>query len=465
MERPARIPDGVRAHLERLGEQAVHELIDFLRIPSVSALSEHRDDVRRAAEWVARRMQRAGIEHVEVLPTPLHPVVVGDWLHAPAGRPTVLVYGHFDTQPADPVELWTRPPFEPWVEGDRIYARGASDDKGNMMVPILAAQAWLQGGQGLPVNVRFIFEGQEEVGSPHLAEFVAGRRDRLACDLVVSADGGQFSEERPSLTLGTRGLCAVQIDVKGPARDLHSGTYGGTVQNPIHALVELLASMRAPDGHVLVEGFYDRVEPLSAEQRRYMAMVPHDDGAYRQAIGVRELFGEPGYSTLERQGARPTLEINGIWGGFTGEGVKTVLPSEAHAKLTCRLVKDQDPVEIQRRIEAHVERHAPRGVEVRVRRMEGLARPYAMPVDHWGNRAASDVLQEVYGREPLLLWSGGTVPLYDIFLRELGTYTVTFAFGLPDEPVHAPDEFFRISSLRRGMVAWARLFERLAHAP
>ncbi|MEW6049378.1 MAG: M20/M25/M40 family metallo-hydrolase, partial [Bacillota bacterium] len=335
------------------------------------------------------------------------------------------------------------------------------DDKGNMLIPILAAEAWLRATGALPVNVRFIFEGQEEIGSPYLDEFVGAHRDRLACDLVLSADGGQFSADQPALTLGTRGLCALQIDVRGAKSDLHSGTYGGAIQNPIHALVQLLASMRAPDGHILVEHFYDRVAPVTAEQRRLLAAIPHSDERLKQQLGVPALFGEPGYTTIERQGVRPTLEVNGIWGGFAGEGVKTVLPAEAHAKITCRLVPDQDPEEILGFIEAHVRRHSPPGVTVEVRRQPGYARPYVMPVDHPGNRVAADVLRELYGREPLYLWMGGTVPLYDIFLSRLSAHTVTFAFGLPDEQIHAPNEFFRLSSFERGLVGWAHLLAGL----
>lgn len=459
----ASLPPAVAAHLERHRQAHVDELVELLRIPSISALSERAADVEAAARWVARRLERASIEHVQVLPTPRHPLVYGDWLHAP-GRPTVLIYGHFDVQPVDPEDRWSHPPFDPRIEGDRIYARGASDDKGNMLIPILACEAWLRAEGRLPVNVRFLLEGQEEIGSPYLDTFVAEHREMLACQLALSADGGQLAPDVPSLTVGTRGLCALQIDVRGPSSDLHSGTYGGTVQNPIHALVALLASMRAPDGHILVEGFYDRVVPLTAEQRRLMQAAPHDDDRFREALGVPALFGEPGYSTLERQGARPTLEVNGIWGGFQGEGVETVLPAEAHAKITCRLVPDQDPEEIQALIEEHVRRHAPPGVRVEVQRMPGRARPYAMPVDHWGNRAAAAVLRELYGREPVYQWMGGTVPLYEVFLSQLGAYTVTFAFGLPDERIHAPDEFFRLSSFERGRVAWARLLAELEAA-
>lgn len=458
-----RVPGPVLSYLESVWPKALEDLREFLRIPSISASSAHAADVGRAARWVADRLARAGVEHVEILPTQLHPVVMGDWLHAP-GRPGILVYGHFDTQPVDPEGSWHHPPFEPYVEGDRIYARGATDDKGNMLIPILACEAYLKTTGELPVNVRFLFEGQEEVGSPFLPDFVAEHRERMGASWVVSADGGQFAEDQGALTAGTRGLCAVQIDVSGPSHDLHSGTCGGAVQNPIHALVSILASMRAPDGHVLVEGFYDDVAPLSTEQRRLLARVPFSEGRYAQELGVPELFGEPGYTTLERLGLRPTLEVNGIWGGFAGEGVKTVLPASAHAKVTCRLVPDQDPRVIQERVEAHVKRHAPRGVRVSVRRMPGLARPYAMPLDHPANVAAARVLQEVYGKEPLYLWSGGTVPLYEVFLSQLGIHTVTFAFGLPDERAHAPDEFFRISSMRRGMGAWAHLLASLGPA-
>lgn len=448
------------AYLEANEARFMEELLELLRIPSVSAAPEHACDVQRAAEWVATRLRAAGIEGVQILPTGGHPVVHGEWRHAP-GRPTVLIYGHFDTQPADPVALWSHPPFEPVVREGRVYARGASDDKGNMLIPILAAEALLQSDGGLPVNVKFFFEGQEEIGSPQLPAFVAAHRELLACDMAISADGGQWSEEQPSLCLACRGICALQIDVRGPRADLHSGTRGGAVQNPIHALVRLLDSMRSTEGKVLVEGFYDDVLPLSEADRAMIAAVPFDEAAFKQEVGVGELFGEPGYRTLERLWARPTLEVNGIWGGYQGEGTKTVLPSEAHAKITCRLVPDQEPERVRERIEAHVQKHRPPGVTVTVRPFSAGARPYQMAAEHPGNRAAGAVLAEVYGKQPCCIRSGGSIPVLDLFRRHLGMDTVIFAFGLRDEQVHAPDEFFRLRSFQRGQRAYVKLLQRL----
>lgn len=448
-------------YLDTQQESFRQELLDFCRIPSISSLAEHLDDVERAAQWVASRMQQAGIEHVSVLPTGGHPVVFGQYLHA-ADKPTVLIYGHFDVQPADPLELWDSPPFEPVVKDGRVYARGASDDKGNMLVPILAVEALLKTEGTLPVNVKFLFEGQEEIGSPQLADFIHNYKDLLACDLVLSADGAQWEENQPALWVGLKGICALQIDVKGAKSDLHSGAYGGAVQNPIHALAYILNSLRSKDGVIQVAGFYDRVLPMSNEERAQIAAVPFDEERYKDDIGVRDVFGEVGYSTLERAWARPTLEVNGIWGGFQGEGVKTVLPNEAHAKITCRLVADQDPAEIARLIEAHVERHVLPGVSVSVTIDGSSSKPYFMRPQHPGNIIAREVHEALYRRTPYYVRSGGSIPFCSIILDALGVYTVNFGFGLRDENLHAPNEFYRLRSFERGQTAYCMLLEKLA---
>jgi acetylornithine deacetylase/succinyl-diaminopimelate desuccinylase-like protein len=449
------------SYLQANRARFLDELLDLLRIPSISSLPENAPHVQRAAEWVSARLQSAGIEGVRIMPTAGHPVVYGEWLHAP-GKPTVMIYGHFDTQPVDPLHLWTRPPFEPAIEGDRVYARGASDDKGNMLIPILAVEALLKTTGALPVNVKFFLEGQEEIGSPQMPDFVAANKEMLACDFVISADGGQKGEDQPSLGVSSKGLCALQIDVQGARTDLHSGAYGGAIQNPIHALVRLLDSMRSPDGQILVEGFFDDVLPITDQDRELISVIPFDEDEYKAKIAVDDLFGEPGYTTLERSWARPTLELNGIWGGFQGDGVKTVLPNEAHAKITCRLVADQDPLRIVALIQEHVKKHAPKGVRVTARRLPGMAKPYLMPADHPGNRAAHEVLEDLYGKAPLYTRTGGTIPVCELFHSTLGAYTVSFAFGLDDENVHAPDEFFRLKSWDRGQIAYGRLLERLA---
>jgi acetylornithine deacetylase/succinyl-diaminopimelate desuccinylase-like protein len=449
-----------KEYFEDNGSRYLEELCDFLRIPSISSLPEHADDVRHAADWVADRLNVAGIEAVQVLPTGGHPVVYGQWLHAPGG-PTILIYGHFDTQPVDPLGLWSHPPFEPVIKDDRIYARGASDDKGNMLAPILAVEAMLKTQGKLPVNLKFFFEGQEEIGSPDLPDFISSRRDLLACDLILSADGGQWEKDQPALVIGRRGLCALQIDMKSAAGDVHSGTYGGTFLNPIHALAHLIDSMRSPAGRIIVDGFYDDVQALSDAEREQIARVPYDENVYMRELGLKQLAGEPGYSTYERAWIRPTLDVNGIWGGFQGEGIKTVIPSEAHAKITCRLVPDQKPDKIVELIAAHVEKHLPAGTAAAVKKLAGTADPYVIPFDHPGNQTARATLKELYGKEPYVTRMGGTIPVSGIFLKYLNAHMVNFAFGLKDENIHAPDEFFRISSFKRSLAAYCMILERL----
>ncbi|MCY3900273.1 MAG: dipeptidase [Caldilineaceae bacterium] len=450
-------------YLESNQERFVEELIEFLRIPSISALPERAEDVARAGHWVARRLTAAGVENVEVLPTEGHPVVYGDWLHAP-GKPTVLIYGHFDVQPVDPVELWTNPPFEPTIREDRVYARGASDDKGNMLAPILAVEALLQSEGALPVNLKFCFEGQEEIGSPHIPDFMPPHRERFASDLAVSADGGQFSETEPILLMSLRGVCGLQIDVHGASSDLHSGLHGGRIQNPIHALTQILGSLRRADGSVAVEGFYDDVVELTAEERAAVARVPFDGDNYLEGLGLTEEFGEPGYTNRERGWVRPTLEMNGIWGGFQEEGIKTVLPNSAHAKITCRLVANQDPARVIELLTEHITQNAPQGVTVSVTPLSILGRPYSISADHWGNRVASAVLKEMYGREPYQTRSGGSIPITGVFQEQLGVDTISFGFGIEDENYHAPDEFFRLASFRKGQAAYCKLLHKLGES-
>jgi len=447
-------------YLDGNQDRFLEELLDFLRIPSISALPERAGDVARAGEWVAQRLNSAGAENVEVLPTGGHPVVYGDWLHA-AGKPTILIYGHFDVQPVDPVELWTHPPFEPAVVNGRVYARGASDDKGNMFAPILAVEALLRGEGAAPVNLKFCFEGQEEIGSPHIPEFMPAHVERFASDLAVSADGGQFSETEPLLLMSLRGICGVQIDVHGATTDLHSGLHGGRIQNPIHALTQILGSLRRPDGTVAVEGFYEDVAALTPEARAAVARVPFDRDEYLREVGLEEEFGEPGYTNRERGWVRPTLEMNGIWGGFQEDGIKTVLPNAAHAKITCRLVADQDPERIINLLEEHIAQQAPPGVRVEVNPLSIRGRPYSIAADHWGNRAAAAVLTEFYGREPYQTRSGGSIPITGVFQEQLGIDTIGFGFGIEDENYHAPDEFFRLASFRKSQRAYVRLLEEL----
>ena len=449
-----------QTYLHERKDRFINELIEFLRIPSISSLPEHTPDVQHAAEWVEARMKAAGIESVEIMPTGGHPVVYGDWLHA-SDKPTVMIYGHFDTQPVDPLDLWDNPPFEPIIKDGCIYARGASDDKGNMFIPITVTEALLKTEGSLPVNVKFLFEGQEEIGSPQLPDFISANKELLSCDLILSADGGQWEENQPALILGTRGLAAIFIDVQGPDHDLHSGTYGGTIANPIHALVEILDSMHEKDGRITVDGFYDDVRQLTDEERRQIGQTPFDKAEYLGQVGALGTFGEPGFSTYERAWARPTLEVNGIYGGFQEEGLKTVLPSTAHAKISCRLVADQNPSKIADLVQAHVNKVAPPGVKVTVKKSENGAIPYLVPASEPGMRIASSVLREVYEKEPYQVRMGGTIPAIGIFLQYLQTCTIVFAFGLKDERQHSPNEFFRLSSYERGQKAYGMFLQRL----
>ena len=451
-----------QSYLKEQQPKFLEELLEFLSIPSISSLPEHQKDMEEAAKWVRNRLKNAGLENLRTMLAGRHPLVYGEWLGA-KGKPTVLIYGHFDTQPVDPLELWDSPPFEPVVKEGRVYARGASDDKGNMLAPILAIESLLKSEGKLPINVKVLFEGQEEIGSPQLPDLVREHKNLLACDLVISADGWQWSEDQPSLLLGLRGLCVLQVDVKGANTDLHSGSYGGTVQNPIHALVSSLATMRGADGKILVEGFYDDVQPLSQADREDIAAVPFDEAAYKAELGVAELFGEIGYSPLERIWARPTLEVNGIWGGFQGEGVKTVLPSEAHAKISCRLVANQKSQKIANLVKNHIEKHFPAGASVVVTLDKSAAEPYLMPTNHPANQAATNVLQNLYGKLPFYTRTGGSIPFCGLMLEILNVYTLNFAFGLEDEKFHAPNEFFRLSSFEKAQQAYVSLLKEFAN--
>lgn len=438
-------------------------LRDFLRIPSVSALPQHQTDVQRAAEWVAQRLRTLGIPDVRLLPTERNPIVYGQWIVDPT-LPTVLVYGHYDVQPPDPLELWETPPFEPTLRDGRLYARGASDDKGNMFAALCGIEALIRIIGHPPVNLKFFFEGEEEIGSPSMPGAVQQYRELLACDVIVSADGGMYGHDQPSLTLSSKGICACQVDLRTAATDMHSGQYGAVIANAVQTLVQLAATFHTPEGRVAVAGFYDKVRELSPEERAEIAAVPFDPEAYLATIGAKTFWGEPGYTPLERAWARPTLDINGFWGGFQGEGIKTVTPCEAHLKITCRLVPDQDPDEILQLIEQHVQAHCPPWADVQVTRLPGSARPFAIRRDHPALAAARAVLRELYGKEPLMTRVGGTIPVAELFQRELGADMLFFAWGMPDNRVHAPNESYRIEDFRTMSRAYVRLLLRLTES-
>jgi acetylornithine deacetylase/succinyl-diaminopimelate desuccinylase-like protein len=426
------------------------ELAELLAIPSISSEPAHARDLRRAAEWIAARLEFAGGRVVE---TGGHPVVLAEWLGAP-GAPTILVYGHYDVQPPGDLAAWTTPPFEPSIRDGRIYARGATDDKCPVYVALETARRLFQRDGGLPLNVRFLIEGEEEIGSPSLGPFLAANRDVLACDVVVSADGAMWRSSEPSIAVAAKGLLALDLVVDGPASDLHSGRHGGAVLNPNHALAAIVASLHDADGRVAVRGFYDDVAPVGDLSR-----VPFDETAYRAEVGVPALHGEPGFSTLERLWARPTLEVNELRGG----GAFTVIPGRAGAHITSRLVPDQDPQRVFDAVAAHVEAVAPAAVRAHVELLPGSVPAYAIPADDPVVRAGVAALRSVYPElEPLLVRIGGTLPAATLFERELGIKTLLFSFSIADEQLHAPNEFFRLERIDEGVAAWTELWRLLA---
>ena len=455
--------DRVLADLRANHDRVLADLIELATIPSVSTDPAHRSDVLAAATWVATRLASAGPFTVRTIPTTGNPVVYGEWLGA-LGGPTVLVYGHYDVQPPDPIDKWVSPPWTPTLRDGRLYARGVSDDKGPMLIPIAVAESFFRVDGRLPVNVKCMFEGEEEIGSPSLDAFIRDNAELLACDVVLSADGAMWRIDEPSLTVASRGLAGLELAVRGARKDLHSGRHGGAVANPLHGLASLIASLHEPSGRVAVAGFYDRVRSLTPAERAEIAALPFDDATYVADVGAPVTFGEAGYTTLERLWTRPTLEVNGMWGGYEGPGSKTVIPSEAHAKITCRLVPDQDPAEIVALVTRHLEERVPPGTRLTVHPGDHGARPARIDSEHFALKAAGAALEAVYGVRPLVVRMGGTVPISELFQRHMGLDTVFFSFSTADEDYHAPNEFFRVRRLHEGLDAWARLWDRLAEA-
>jgi acetylornithine deacetylase/succinyl-diaminopimelate desuccinylase-like protein len=435
------------------------ELYDFLRIPSISAKPEHARDTRRAAEWLSERITEAGLE-AEIVETPGHPVVLGEWRGA-EGAPTVLIYGHYDVQPPEPLDEWTSPPFEPTEREGRIYARGSADDKGQLYMHVKALEAHLATHGSLPINVVLLAEGEEEVGSPNLVPFVEAHAERLACDHVLISDTGMFAEGLPSLLFSLRGLAYFEVHVKGARSDLHSGEYGGSITNPGNALAQIIASLHDADGRIAIDGFYDDVLEWDADTRAQIARLPHDDREYREELQVTELTGESGYGTLERLWIRPTCDVNGLLCGYTGEGAKTVLPNRAMAKVSFRLVPDQTPAKVKQLFESHVRRVAPPGVSVEVRELHG-GRPWRARVEGKGFEAAGAALEEAFGTQPVLMGGGGSIPIVVEFEEKLDAKALLVGFSLPGCNLHAPDEWLSIENYEKGIGALARLYEKLA---
>jgi len=453
--------ESLLSFIEANRDRYLTELKDLLAIPSVSTNAENAGDVRRCAEWLSEHLRKIGLESVQIFPTNGHPIVYGQWLNAP-GKPTVLLYGHYDVQPAEPLELWTTPPFEAAVRDGRLFARGAADDKGQVFIHLKGIEAYLRNGGDMPVNVKLLIEGEEEIGSANLENFVRSQKDLLKADLVLISDSAMFAKGVPSICYGLRGLAYMQIDLVGPNKDLHSGSFGGTIHNPIQALSEIIACLHDTNGRVSIPGFYKDVVPLTKKERAAFKKLPWSDAKYAKELGVAKLYGEKGFTTLERVWARPTLECNGIWGGFIGDGAKTVLPARASAKISMRIVPNQSSEKIAKLFEKHIKTLVPKTVKVTVRNLHG-GEPAITPIDSPGVQAAVVALEKGFGKKPLYQREGGSIPIVVQFKDLLGIDTVLLGFGLPDENAHAPDEFMSLENFYGGIRTSVHFFNQLPH--
>lgn len=453
--------DGVIKYIEDNKEKAISDLKSILEIPSISNDADRKNDMLKCAEWVKNQLLSAGMNDVKIYPTSGHPIVFGQWLNAGNQVPTVLIYGHYDVQPVDPIELWSSPPFEPVIKDGKIYARGATDDKGQFLIHLEAIKAFLKTTEKLPINIKVIIEGEEEIGSVNLEPFLKENKDLLSCDYVVISDTSMYEKGLPSICYALRGLVYMQIDVTGPNRDLHSGSFGGAVENPINALASIISKLKDEKGKILIDGFYDDVLPLTEEEREEFRRLPYDEEKFKKELGIEELTGEEGYTTLERLSARPTLDCNGIWGGFQGEGAKTVLPSRAGAKISMRLVPNQKPEKIAQLFEAYVRKITPEGVTVKITNLHG-GNPSITPIDTPAIKAARAALKQGFGVEPVFIREGGSIPIVSSFKEILEADTVLLGFGLPDENAHSPDEHFDLENFYYGILSVVYFYNELS---
>ena len=451
--------DALTQYLESHQEQFLEDLKAVLRIPSVSTEPQHQEDMLRCARHVADDFRKAGMTRVEIVPTAGHPVLYAEWLGAP-GKPTALLYGHYDVQPVDPIELWTTPPFEATIRDGNLYARGSTDDKGQIFAHFKAIEAYMKNAGGLPMNVKIIVEGEEEIGSDHLDDFVKEHKDVLKADLVLISDSDMFAKGVPSVCYALRGLAYMEIEVTGPSSDLHSGTFGGTVHNPIQALTEMIASLHDKNGRITIPGFYDDVLALTKAERQSFKKLPWNDKKYAKSLGVKELYGEKGFSSIERRWARPTLECNGIWGGYIGEGAKTVLPSKAYAKISMRIVPNQSSLKVAKLFEKHSKRIAPKTITLKVRNLHG-GEPAITPIDSPGVKAAVAALERGFGKKPLYQREGGSIPIVVQFKNLLGIDTVLLGIGLEEGNAHAPNEYIDLNNFFGGIRTFAHFYNEL----
>ena len=437
-----------KTYIDQNKDRFINELLDLLRIPSVSADPKYKNDVLRTAQEVEKRLIEAGADKVEICPTKGYPIVYGEKF-LDAKLPTVLVYGHYDVQPADPLDLWTSPPFEPVIKDGKIYARGACDDKGQMYMHVKAFETMLK-TNSLTCNVKFMIEGEEEVGSDNLGTFVAANKERLKADIILISDTAMIANDIPSIDTGLRGLSYLEVEVTGPNRDLHSGVYGGAVANPINILAKMIASMHDENNHITIDGFYDKVAELSKAERDELGKAPFNEAEYKKHLDIADLHGEKGYTTMERTGIRPTLDVNGIWGGYIGEGAKTVLPSKAFAKISMRLVPNQVSSEITKLFTDHFNKIAPPSVKVEVRPHHG-GEPIVIAMDSPAFRAASRAMEEAFGKKPVPTRGGGSIPIVALFKKELGLDSVLFGFGLDSDAIHSPNEHYGVFNYLKGI--------------
>ena len=435
-------------HQEKNKDRFLEELLELLRIPSISAKTENKQDLIKCAEAVKQRLLDAGADKVEIYPTEGHPVVVGEKIIDPS-KPTVLVYGHYDVQPADPLELWNSGPFEPVIKDGKIFARGSCDDKGQFYMHVKAFETMMQTNT-METNIKFIIEGEEEVGSPNLGKFVAQNKELLKADVVLISDTAMISLENPSIDIGVRGLSYIEVEVTGPNRDLHSGVYGGAVANPITILAKMIATCHDENNHVTIPGFYDDVVVSTDEERKLMAAAPYNEEEYKKDLGVKELWGEKGFVTNERTGIRPTIELNGIWGGYQGEGAKTVLPSKATAKISARLVPNQSSEKITKKLLDYFKSIAPASVTVNAFEHHG-GEPYMTPIDSNAYKAAAKAMETTFGKKPIPVRGGGSIPICSLFEKELGIKVVFLGFGLDSDNLHSPNEKFDLANFYKGI--------------
>lgn len=453
--------DKLTGYINENRDRFLEELKEFLRIPSISNNPDNKKDVENCAKWIFKHLKSIGFDEVKIFPTEGNPIVYAEYLKAGKDKPTILIYGHYDVQPVDPLELWVNPPFEPTISNGKIFARGTTDDKGQVFIHFKSLEAFFKNEKSIPVNVKLLIEGEEEVGSVNLEKFLQDNKELLKCNYVVISDTSMYAKGLPSICYGLRGLTYMQVDIDGPNKDLHSGSYGGGVENPINALAEIITKLKDEKGKILIDGFYDDVIPLTEKEREEFKRLPFNEAEFKKELDIEEVAGEEGYTTTERISARPTLDCNGIWGGFQGEGAKTVLPAKAGAKISMRLVPNQNPKKIEELFIKYITKISPKTIKVKVTGLHG-GKPSVTPIDTPAIKAAIVALKEGFGVEPVFMKEGGSIPIVNSFKEILGADTVLLGFGLPDENAHSPNEHIDLENFHKGILSITHYFKELS---